>query len=719
MRFTTEAINLFTGSLADARKKGGVGSENLSLLLPVGTGRLQVRDRLRQLIGGKLTPERVQDLKKAAFFGGRVTDEEAMWLLEKGLDESNFEVTQQGDIEVLTDAGRAARFDLLRFAVLHLADIDPDAAGSELEAATAANAQAVREYVKGTMRALTSTGEADPGYLSAATMVGKTVHADAAVSDVPVDATAPEMLKVFLEQTDAIEGWTFFTSGATHNVLVKPGINWGINGYPSVSSWESVYAAALGTLERGRAAGANVRVTVADESGIENKAFGRTTMDNMEDVGILGAAVLAGVEQSYRDQGMNGSSAHDAAVAYIADSLRQAAIDVKVGARAADVAPLVRRTHTDLIERAKRAGVSILPLDEQPTRILKPVVKLAGEAAQPGEAIVTREQFDALKHFKDGIRVSTALDDVTDIINLPKPPGRHGIMSNCGLTGAVKNYIGLMSGVDRGESLHSRWARTPPRRDGEDAGNYVDRIKEFTSFLGERGVNREAVRRQSHVGHDATRLGDWKTHENDLLRMAEEWVENMKSEGQRLANEHGQEAEGPGVQWFEKLGELNLMFKHKERFTFTDMRMTVSTFGPDFGEQIPVGMALASDCAAVVDVLASALLKGAYNRTKLHDGGFGGVAEFAELEENDPGIRGLPARLLARVRDTMSSTYKQMQGASFLRGGDAWRLKSHAAVMRYPGLSPADMTGVRLRLAPQSLLQSTLLGKVSLRTESR
>ncbi len=708
MRFTSEAMNMFTKSLIEARKKGGVGSENLDIGLPDTDKNLRVRDRLKQAFGGKLNADDVRDLQKAAFDGGQVTDEEAVYLLQQGLNEDRFEKTPSGE---LTEAARLARFDLLRFAVLHLADIDPSKATSEKAASLAANSQVMREYIKGTVRAIVSTGEADRVYLQDAQKAAKGVTANAAVSDLAKNATAQDVLQVFLEQTDAISGWDFFKPGQTHNVLSKPGINWGINGYPTVSSWESVYASALGTLQRGKERGADVHVTVADESGIENKDFGRTTMDNMEDTGILGGAVLAGVEQSFRDQGLAGDAAHQAAVAHLADALRAAGVEVPDNATAADVAPLVRRTHRGLIDRAEQAGVSVIPLDEQATRILKPVVKGEDEPLLPGEARVTQEQFDAMKHFQDGIRVSTALDDVTDIINLPKPPGRHGIMSNCGLTGAGKNYIGLMHGTDRSENLHSKWARTPPRRDGEDAGSYVERIKEFVEFLGPRGVNREDLKRQSDVSKDVAGVGDWQAHEDELLQTAEEWVLNMKSEGQKLANEKGNEAEGPGQQWFEKLAELQLMFQDKQRFVFTDMRQTVGSFGPDFGESLDVGKAIASDSSAVVDALASAEIKDAYERS---GHGFGGVDEVAELENAPEGLLGLPHRLLGRVRSAMSTGYKEAQGAGWMRGGDPFTLKNHAAFMSIPGLAPADMTMVNLRLAPESSRQSPSLGKQDL-----
>jgi hypothetical protein len=321
---------------------------------------------------------------------------------------------------------------------------------------------------------------------------------------------------------------------------------------------------------------------------------------------------------------------------------------------------------------------------------------------------MTPEQLGALKHFTKGIRVSSALSDVTDIINLPKPPGRHGIMSNCGLTGAVKNYIGLMSGVDRGESLHSTWARTPPRRDDETPGSYQDRLKDFVNALGNRGVSRADVAAQGPVSVDSKDLGNWKTNEEELLKTAGEWVENMKSEGQKLADKPGMEAEGPGQQFFEKLGELNLYFKTKERFVFTDMRETVASFGPDFGEKITVGKAIASDSAAIVDALGSAALKEAYDRQ--HGWQFSGKAEFSELERAPEGIAGLPQRMLARVRDTLSHAYREAQGAGFLRGGDPFVLKNHAAVMSYPGLAPTGMHNVELKMAPESIANSRYLG---------
>ena len=125
MRFTTQAMNIFTKSLIEGRRKGGVGSENLDIGLKDGDLNLRVRDGVRQAFGGKLTAARVQKLEKAAFDGGQVTDDEAVYLLKLGLDDDNFEHKKVGASSIMTEAGRTARFDLLRFAVMHLADIDP------------------------------------------------------------------------------------------------------------------------------------------------------------------------------------------------------------------------------------------------------------------------------------------------------------------------------------------------------------------------------------------------------------------------------------------------------------------------------------------------------------------------------------------------------------------------------------------------------------------
>jgi hypothetical protein len=68
------------------------------------------------------------------------------------------------------------------------------------------------------------------------------------------------------------------------------------------------------------------------------------------------------------------------------------------------------------------------------------------------------------------------------------------------------------------------------------------------------------------VSKDDAGMGDWETHEAELLDTAEEWVTNMKSEGQKLADIKGNEAEGPGQQFFEKLAELSLFFDDKTLF---------------------------------------------------------------------------------------------------------------------------------------------------------
>src|SRR5207253_1593990 len=53
MQFTTQAMGLFTKSLLEGAKLGGVGSENLNAGLPDGATNLKVRDGVRKLTGGK------------------------------------------------------------------------------------------------------------------------------------------------------------------------------------------------------------------------------------------------------------------------------------------------------------------------------------------------------------------------------------------------------------------------------------------------------------------------------------------------------------------------------------------------------------------------------------------------------------------------------------------------------------------------------------------
>src|SRR5438874_2214882 len=79
------------------------------------------------------------------------------------------------------------------------------------------------------------------------------------------------------QAVDDIKGMDFLSTppkGKTtneHTVLIKPGVNWGINGYPTATSGESTYAMTRQTLEAAQQKGAKVNVIIGDESGIENK----------------------------------------------------------------------------------------------------------------------------------------------------------------------------------------------------------------------------------------------------------------------------------------------------------------------------------------------------------------------------------------------------------------------------------------------------------------
>lgn len=62
------------------------------------------------------------------------------------------------------------------------------------------------------------------------------------------NAELPAIERAIRDSITAIDGFGFLSSPPegqeqnAHTVLIKPGVNWGINGYPTISSWESVYA---------------------------------------------------------------------------------------------------------------------------------------------------------------------------------------------------------------------------------------------------------------------------------------------------------------------------------------------------------------------------------------------------------------------------------------------------------------------------------------------
>ena len=346
-----------------------------------------------------------------------------------------------------------------------------------------------------------------------------------------------------------------------HTVLIKVGVNWGTLGYPTVTSWESVYAVTKMCLEEAKDREANVRVIVGDESGIEIGLWAGMTMRNFEHTEVLHAAVLAGLEHAASLEVRNPGKFKGAG-----ELLKRMREGHKVTLDDGDT------LSKQMIDMAFQAGVEIIGFgskDEDFIRIPIP----AGRK---------------VKHFKQGIFVPRIVaEEVTDIINLPKPPGRHMIMGNTGLTGALKNYVGLLKASDRLSELH---------------------------------------------GEGSPLVGSW--------------------------NERG-----PGMGFHEKIVEIYLAFKDKERFSAADMRRTISSLGPDFGDKIEVGAVIAAKDPVTLDAVAGAFLKKRYVE----------IGSWFDA--------------LKLGGDTF---WEYLAGKTWLRNCTPFDLKSHIAANSY-GIGPIDL----------------------------
>jgi hypothetical protein len=154
-------------------------------------------------------------------------------------------------------------------------------------------------------------------------------------------------------------------------------------------------------------------------------------------------------------------------------------------------------------------------------------------------------------------------------------------MGCAGVTGALKNHIGLLAGSDRVPMLHGPLDRVPGLNDGKDGPRWADEFKQWGEKLNDPALNRE-----------------------DRIAMLK------KMQGQThwdVNNEHGN-----NMMLHEKIAELSSVFAPRERFTVTDMRQAFSSIGPDVGDTVDTGKVIASRDAATVDVLANAVLKNAY-----------------------------------------------------------------------------------------------------------
>ena len=398
--------------------------------------------------------------------------------------------------------------------------------------------------------------------------INKTGVSQVGVVDIDPKKTTPagDRAKVYAAQKaaiDSIKGFDFLAKppeGKTkneHTVLVKPGVNWGINGYPFNTSAESAYATTKQALEEGDKFGAQVKVLIADESGIECKAWGGTTMGNFEICGVLDGGVRAGLERAMSLEGKGDPKFKGARAIW--DSL----VDDKGGERR------VKLTDKDAIAMAEKAGVKLAGFEDG-DYVRVPVPDIA--PGKPGN-----------QHFPDGILIPRVVqDEVTDIINVPKPPGRHALMGCAGLSGAMKNHIGLLASSDRVPMLHGPLDRVPGLNSGELGPKWRDQFVELSA-----------------------KINDPKLSVSERAQLLKQ-VEGGTTWD--LNNEHG-----PNMMLHEKIAELSSVFASKERFHVADMRRTVSSVGPDIGDTIDIGKVVASKDAATLDIVANSLMKNAYD----------------------------------------------------------------------------------------------------------
>ena len=373
-----------------------------------------------------------------------------------------------------------------------------------------------------------------------------------------------------------------------HTILLKVGVNWGQFGYPTVTSWESVYALIRLCFQEAAIRGASAEIIVGDESGIENVLWDHSTMRNLEHTRILHAAVLAGLERA----------------AFLEETEPNKFGGAKELLQAVLPEQWIDRGSEAMIEMARRAGVRVIAFDE------------FGDAAQRYKTIPVQGS----RHFTEGIPVPRIVEEeVTDIINLPKPPGRHLIMGNTGLSGALKNYVGLLSSANRSPGLHGPCDRFPPPLKGQTKESYLETLT----------ARRKAV------------LEDKSGKER--LKFALDVFFTDKTFA-------------PDLPFHEKLVELYLAFAAKERFCAADMRRTVSSIGPDVGDTLDVGAVIAAKDPLTLDAFAGALLKWAYI----------GIGSFGDA--------------LAPGGDTL---LEYLIGRTWLRQGTPFDLMSYIAANSY------------------------------------
>lgn len=506
-------------------------------------------DRLQSYLDELLAANRPFDAQVVAAFKekagdwGEVTEEELKFLAEKVLDRQRDRFVDE-----------ATRRELGLFLMQAKSGRSPWEPFLDFLGSIPGLSILLVEAIRGQGWQIFTDGRAEAGYIQQVRREAapKNFRGTLSLAKVDPQAIPPEIEAALKKVVKAIRGFDFLDNPPTgsasneHTILIKPGVNWGMFGYPTVTSWESVYALTKMCLAEGDARGAKVEVIVGDESGIEIKLWGGTTMENFETTGILHAAVLAGLERAASLE-----ATEPAKFAGAAGLLAAVRGGHRVTADPEDVNSVKMRA------MARQAGVRVIAFDDDEVTH-KPV------------------HFAGAKHFQDGILIpGLVADEVTDIINLPKPPGRHLIMGNTGLTGALKNHVGLLAGSERSPGLHGLYNRYPKPEAGQSTPDYVEKLK---------------ARRK------------------DLLR------DKSGKEGRKFAlevlGEGGSFA--PDLPFHEKIAEIYLAVAEKERFSVADMRRTVSSLGPDLGDTIDIGAVLAATDPLTLDVFAGALLKRAY-----------------------------------------------------------------------------------------------------------
>ena len=385
-----------------------------------------------------------------------------------------------------------------------------------------------------------------------------------------------------------------------HKVLIKVGVNWGLNGYPTVTSWESVYAVTKMCLKEAKDAGATISIIVGDESGIENDMWGGTTMHNFDHTKILHAAVLAGLEH--------------AAFLEMADPANFEG--------AGELAKLVHEGHKVTLNDGDTLSKQMIDMAFQAG------VEIIGFRSKDEDFIPVLPAGEKVKHFKEGILVPKIVaEEVTDIINLSKPPGRHLIMGNTGLTGAMKNHVGLLKASDRSRVLHGKGDPVPDSKEKE-AGSPENSLK----------PNDERESKIKGLARKFVRFINWII-------------------------------QGPGMGFHERIVEIYLAFKAKERFSATDMRSTISSLGPDIGDTIDIGVVIAAKDPVTLDVVAGAFLKKRYEE----------VGNWFDA-----------------LKPGGDSFLEYLAGKTWLRKCTPFDLKSHIAANSY-GIGPIDLDHIDFR----------------------